>query len=343
MKGLVKYKNGDGFVALQDVEDLPPAPNQVKVEVKAGGVCGSDIHVFHDHISIPIHPPVVMGHEFSGVIVEKGAEASDDIKIGDRVTGESSTYYCGKCRYCLSGYYNLCNERKILGYSSNGSFTRYCNVTAVHKLPDNVSFKIGAITELVACCLHGVIEQTGVSAGDFVVVTGPGPAGLCTSLLALAEGGIVLVCGTSADTHRLKLAEEIGVHYTVNIQEQDPLERVRELTEGYGADVIFECSGSASGVASAIEMVRKRGKFTQIGLLGEPIKIDFEKIAFKEIQMTGSISQRAPAWKRSLTLMGLRPDAYDRLISHEFPLHEWEQAFRMTEKGEGVKIIMVPE
>ena len=184
MKGLVKFARGDGFVELREVEDLPPAPDQVKIEVKACGICGSDLHIYHDEIKIPMRLPVVMGHEFSGVVIEKGKEVRGDIKIGDRVTAEPNVYTCGKCRYCLSEYYNLCSDRKVLGYWFNGGFGRYSNATRVHKLPDRVSFIAGALTEPVAVCAHGVIEQTGISAGDFVAVTGPGPVGLIASLVA---------------------------------------------------------------------------------------------------------------------------------------------------------------
>jgi L-iditol 2-dehydrogenase len=342
MKGVVKYARGDGFVEFREVEDLPPAPNQVKIEVKASGICGSDLHIYHDDINNPIRPPVVIGHEFSGIVVEKGSGVGEDIQMGDRVTGEPSASICGKCRYCLSGYYNLCSERKILGYWFNGSFARYCNAAFVHRLPDNVSFEAGALTELLACCVHGVIEQTGISAGDFVAITGPGPVGLFSALLAMAEGGIVMVCGTSVDKNRLKLAEDLGVHYTLNVESADAGKRVQELTEGYGADVVLECSGVPAAARMALELVRKRGKYTQIGLFGKPIEIDFEKVAFKEVLVKGTVSQRRPAWKRALTLMerGIIPN--ERLISHEFPLQEWEKAFGMFERKEGIKLLLIP-
>lgn len=343
MKGVVKFARGDGFVELRDVEESPPAPHQVKIEVKASGICGSDIHIYHGDINILMRFPVVIGHEFSGVVVDKGSEAGEEIRIGDRVTAEPSATICGRCRYCRSEYYNLCPDRKLLGYWFNGSFARYCNATFVHKLPDNVSFAAGAVTELLACCVHGVVEQTGVSAGDFVVVTGPGPAGLFSSMVALAEGGVVMVCGTSADRHRLKLAEDLGVQYTLDVEKENAPDRVRELTGGYGADIVLECSGVPAGARLGLDLVRKRGKYTQIGLFGKPIEIDFEKVAFREIQVNGSVSHRRPVWKRSLGLMERGVIRNERLISHQFPLREWKKAFEMSEKKEGVKLILVPE
>ena len=342
MIGLVKCARGDGFVELREVEEEPPAANQVKIEVRACGICGSDLHILHDEINIPMRPPVVIGHEFSGVVVEKGSEASNEIRIGDRVTAEPNVYTCGQCRYCRSEYYNLCPDRKVLGYWYNGGFARYTNATRVHKLPDNVSFVAGSLTEPVAICVHGIIEQTGISAGDFVIVTGPGPIGLIAALMALTEGGTVLVCGTSADRHRLRLAEELGVQHTLNAEEYDALERVRQLTEGDGADVVLECSGYPAAARMGLEIVRKRGKYSQIGLFGKPIEIDFEKIAFKEIRVTGSVSQRRPSWKRALNLMGRGIVPAEKLVSHQFPLSEWKKAFEIAERKQGVKLILIP-
>jgi L-iditol 2-dehydrogenase len=230
-----------------------------------------------------------------------------------------------------------------MGYWHNGCFARYCNVTFAHRLPDNVSFEAGAMTELLACCVHGVIEQTGVSAGDFVAVTGPGPVGLFAAQLALAEGGVVMVCGVPGDEQRLKLAQELGAQHVLNVGREDVLQRVRELTGGYGADVVLECSGSAAAANLALDLVRKRGKYTQLGLFGRPIEIDFEKIVFKEIQATGSVSQRRPAWKRALSLMGRGVVKSERLVSHRFPLAEWKKAFDLFEAKEGIKLVLIPE
>jgi L-iditol 2-dehydrogenase len=343
MKGLVKYSLGDGFMELREVDDTPPEANQVKVEVKAAGICGSDLHVLHNDINIPIVPPVIVGHEFSGVVVGKGDCVGEEIAIGDRVTGEPSTYYCGNCRYCRAGYYNLCSERKVLGYSSDGCFAKYCNVTHFHKLPERVSFKEGAMTEPLACCVHAVTEQTGVSVGDFVVVTGPGPIGLLVAMIARAEGGTVLVCGTDRDAERLKRAEEIGIPHTVNVEACDAVALVRDMTGGYGADVVLECSGVPRAAVMGLDMARKRGKYTQVGLFGRPIEIDFEKIAFHEIEVRGALSQRRPSWERALKLMEKNMVSCGALISHEFGLPEWKRAFEIAENREGMKILLVPD
>ncbi len=342
MKGVVKYARGDGFVELRPCEERPPGPQQVKIRVEAAGICGSDLHIYHDTINYNIRTPVVLGHEFSGVVVEKGEAVGDEVAVGDRVTGEPSVYICGRCEYCLSEHYNLCSERQVMGYWHDGCFAPYCNATFVHRLPENVSFEAGALTELLACCVHSVVEQAGVTAGDFVAVTGPGPVGLFAALVAMAEGGTVLLCGTGRDRARLLLAEELGVHHTLDIEAQDAVARVRELTGGYGADLVVECAGVPPAMNLALELVRKRGKLSQMGLPGAPVEIDFEKIAFKELQVSGGIGQRRPAWKRALKLMerGFIPG--EKLISHQFSLEEWDRAFAMAENQEGIKLLLRP-
>ena len=162
------------------------------------------------------------------------------------------------------------------------------------------------------------------------------------SLVALAEGGTVMLCGIARDRARLHLAEELGVPYTVNIDEVDAVQRVQELTGGYGADVVVECAGVVPAMHLALELVRKRGKYSQMGLPGALVEIDFEQIAYKELQVSGGVGQRRPAWKRALRLMerGLIPS--EKLISHEFPLEEWDQAFAMAERQEGVKLLLRP-
>ena len=342
VRAVVKYARGNGYVDLREVEEESPGPDQVKVSVEAAGICGSDLHIYHDTINYAIRTPVVMGHEFSGVVVEKGADVGDEVAVGDRVTGEPSIHICGICRYCRSEHYNLCADRQVMGYWHHGCFAPYCNATFVHRLPDNVSFETGALTELLACCVHSVIEQSGVAAGDFVAVTGPGPVGLVAALVALAEGGTVMLCGAARDEARLRLAADLGVHYTLNVEACDAVERVQQLTAGYGADVVVECAGVAPAMRLALELVRKRGRYCQMGLPGAPVEIDFEKIAYKELQASGGVGQRRPAWDRALKLMaaGLFPG--DRLISHEFDLAEWDQAFAVAERQEGTKLLLRP-
>jgi L-iditol 2-dehydrogenase len=343
MQAVVKAQRGAGFVELREVELAAPGPKQVQVEVRAAGICGSDLHIYHDTINYNIRTPVVMGHEFSGVVVAKGDDVGDEVSIGDRVTGEPSIVICGRCDFCRSGHYNMCPTRQVMGYYHDGCFAPRVNATFVHRLPDNVSFEAGAVTELLACCVHSVIEQCGVVAGDTVAVIGPGPVGLFSALVAMAEGGSVVLCGTGRDRERLAFAErELGVAHTLDVEAVDAPARLRELTGGYGADVVVECAGVAPAIDLALEGVRKRGRVSLMGLPGKRVEVDIEKIAYKELVVSGGIGQRRTAWERSLALMERGVIDNARLISHELPLGDWHRGFEMMEKQEGIKLLLKP-
>jgi L-iditol 2-dehydrogenase len=320
MRGVVKCQRGSGFVELRQVDELPPGPAQVKVEVQAAGICGSDLHIYHDTINYNIRTPVVMGHEFSGVVVDKGSQVGDEVSIGDRVTGEPSIEICGVCDYCRSGHYNMCPTRTVMGYYHDGCFAPFVNATLVHRLPDRISFEAGAVTELLACCVHSVIEQAGVTAGDLVAVIGPGPVGLFSALVARAEGGTVVLCGTGRDAQRLRFAEaELGI-----------------------ADVVVECAGAAAAIDLALEVVRKRGKVSLMGLPGRRVEADLEKIAYKELRVSGGIGQRRTAWERALRLMDSGLIDNEKLISHQLGLAQWQRGFEMMERQEGLKLLLRP-
>lgn len=341
LKAVVKEKRGVGNVVYRDVKEPQPKSGELKVEVKAAGICGTDIHIYHDRFRY--NPPVILGHEFSGVVVDVG-EGVKDFKVGDRVTAEAPAQICGTCAYCRTGNYNLCSNRLGLGWGVDGCFAKYCIIEEkmAHKLPDNVTFKAGALCEPLACVVHG-IELTGITATDLVVVAGPGPIGLLTLQAVKAEGARVVVTGTSVDSERLKMAEQLGADYTINIKNGDLYSEIKNLTKGYGADVILECSGSQASVNTCLEIVKKGGKYTQVGLFGKPITLDFEKVATKELKVTGVQSQKWTAWEKALKLLEAGKIQLEPLVSGEYSMSAWEEAFKAFESKQGLKTVMYPE
>lgn len=341
MKAVVKFKKGEGNIEVRDVQEPKVAPDEVKIEVKAAGICGTDIHIYHEEFKS--NPPVILGHEFCGIIAEIGENVAE-FKVGERVTAETAAKVCGQCRFCRTGNYNLCPERLGLGYGVNGAFTRYCIVRKeiVHRLPDNVDFVSGALCEPLSCTVHGVIEQTGVTAGNVVLITGPGAIGLLSLQLSKVEGGLVVVLGLSVDKERLNLAKKLGADIVMDIQEGNPEEAIQDLTNGYGADVVLECSGASSAAQLGLKLVKKRGKYTQMGLFGKPIDIDFEQIAYKELQVTGFFSQKWTAWEQALKLLGQGKVQTKPLVTKELPITEWKKGFEALEKKEGVKTVLHP-
>jgi L-iditol 2-dehydrogenase len=343
LKAIVKYALGKGNLEVRDVEEPTPGSHQVKVEVKAAGVCGSDLHIYHDEIAIPIEPPVIIGHEFAGVVVELG-ECVEALCIGDRVTCETTAWSCGRCLQCRLGHYNMCANRKVVGYAFDGCFARYCvvNESQVHLLPDTVDFTAGALTEPLACCVHAVLELTSLSAGDVVVITGPGPIGLLCLQLVKAAGGYAVMCGTSQDAKRLNLAQQFDADVIVNVETENVLEVVHRLTDSQGADVFLECAGAPQAARLGLEVTRRGGQYTQIGLFSNPFEMRFDLIAYKELRVTGSLGQRWTSWQRALALMSQGQVDTKSLVSHILPITEWREAFRLFEEKQCLKIVLEP-
>lgn len=343
MKALVKYATGKGNVEVQNVAEPSPGPGQIKVEVKAAGLCGSDLHIYHDEIAIAIEPPVVMGHEFAGVIVEVG-EGVEHYSTGDRVTCETTASSCGRCLQCRMGRYNMCANRRVVGYAIDGCFARYCvvNERQVHLLPDNVDFVAGALTEPLACCVHAVLELTTISAGDMVVITGPGSIGLLCLQLVKAAGAYAVVCGTSQDADRLQAAKQFGADLIVDVETGDALEQIGRLTHSQGADVFLECAGAPPAARFGLRATRRGGQYTQVGLFPGPFEVEFDLIAYKELRVTGSLGQRWTSWQRALALMAQGQVDARLLVSHILPLTDWREAFRLFEERQGLKIVLEP-
>jgi len=340
----VKYAPGKGNVELRDVQEPSPGPDEVMIEVKAAGICGSDLHIYDWDIRLPIRTPVIIGHEFSGVIAEVGSSVTK-WKPGDRVTSETSAYVCGECISCRTGNYNVCAEKRLIGYWFDGAFTKYCVVPSrlVHRLPDNVNFLSGALSEPLACCVNGVVEKTRIKPGDTVVIAGPGPIGLLSLQIAKSQGASVVVCGLSQDRKRLELAEKLGADLTINVEEEDPLKTVSKITDGAGSDVFIDCSGSPNAIRMGLQIVRRGGQYTQIGLTGREFNLDFDLIAYKEITVRGSLGQRWTSWRIGLKMLSKGLVKTEPLISDVLPLSRWERGFQRVRSKEGIKVILKPE
>lgn len=344
MKALFKTAEGPGNMELREAPVPTPGPGEVLVEVKYAGICGSDLHIYHSDIAIPVRPPVITGHEFAGVITALG-QGVTGWSVGERVTAETAVIRCDTCHYCRTGFYNVCPERRTLGYWVNGVFAKYTVVPArnLHRLPPNVDFLLGAMTEPTACCVHAVNELTDIRGGDVVAVIGPGPIGLVCLQLARAEGADVVVLGTTKDEPRLEIARRLGAVATVDVLTQDPVAELADLTRGKGPDVVLECSGSPAGANLGLNLVRRQGQYTQVGLFGRKIEIDFERICYKEAKVTGSIGSIWTAWDKALRFMASGRIDLAPLAADVLPLTEWQEGFRKFEAKEGLKLFLEPE
>lgn len=343
MKALVKYDSAPGNMEIRDIPEPKAGAGEIKIAVKIAGICGSDLHIYHSDIAIPVRPPVVTGHEFSGIITEVG-EGVKGFSVGDRVVSETAYHFCGECDFCKEGYYNLCVERRTLGYWYNGIFTDYTVVPAekVHKIPEGVSDVSAALTEPLACVCHAIYDLCCIKAGDIVLVIGPGAIGIMAMQVAKAQGAVVIISGTDIDGERLKLAKELGADYTINIQQDGLEELVKRLTRGYGTDVVLECSGSEAGVNTGLKMIKKLGYFTQIGMGKPDINFNIESISYKEIHLRGSLGSRNHSWRTALKLQKQGKVHLEPLANPILPLEAWKEAFDRFEKKDGCKFMLVP-
>ena len=339
MKALVKYAPGDGNMELRDVTEPSPGRGEVKVEVKAASICGSDLHILHGDIGIPMRYPVIPGHEFAGVVAEVGAGV-ERVRVGDRVTGENTRSACGVCPQCATGSYNLCAHRLATGYAFDGAFARYVIVPEVriHALPENVDFGSGSLTDPSACAFHATQELTAIRAGDCVLITGPGPMGLFCLQYVRANGGIVVLAGTPRDGARLDLGRRLGAEHIVFADGVEA--KVRELTGGRGVDVVLECSGAEAAARTGIRALRREGIYTQVGIFGRPIQFDLDQVLYKEIRLLGSFSQKFLCWEKALDFCSRGVVRAAPLITHTYPLSEWRRAYEVFERAEAVKVIL---
>lgn len=341
MKALVKTKKGIGNVEIKDVAEPKISGKEVKIEVKATGICGTDIHIYHDRY--PYSVPVILGHEFCGSIVEVSKDI-DNFKVGDRVMSEPSALICNECYYCRNGIYNLCSSRQVYGITVNGGFTKYVAVRkeSIHKLPDNVSFTAGALTEPLACCVHALIEKTQVKAADTVLIFGPGPIGLLAACVSKAQGAFVIIVGTSKDEKRFDLAKKLGVDFCIELNGTNLQKSLTELKIN-PIDIVVEASGSIEGVCRSVEIVRKGGRIVQLGLSGKPVELMLDQIVIKEIQVIGSFAHTWNSFERALELIGRGIVDIEVLVSDKLPLTDWEKGFKKVENKECMKVVLEPD
>ncbi len=343
MQGLVKYAHTDNAVEIRDVPEPTITPDQVLLEVKAVGVCGSDIHMWHENQSWAIKMPVVMGHEFAGVVAQVGDRVTN-WKIGDRVACETAAQVCGQCVYCLSGNYNLCPNRKGYGNLLDGAMTQFvpARPQILHRMPANVTFEQASLTEPVCVAYNALVEKTStVRPGETVVIQGVGAIGIFALQVVRARGaGTIIALGTDVDAHRLDIAKELGATHVINVQHQDPVAFVKSLGDGFGADLIVDATGVSRALKQAMEMVRPNGRITKIGWGPQPLDFSLDPLVGKAVTLQGTFSHTYPTWERVLGLISTGQINLAPVIGGVYPLSEWREAFSAMEHGQNVKSVI---
>jgi L-iditol 2-dehydrogenase len=331
--GLGKLVPGPGNLGLREQAVRRPGPGEVLLEVLAAGICGTDLHIADDEF--PSHPPVTMGHEVTGEVAAVG-DGVDTSWLGVRVACETYFAYCEACSYCRTGRPNLCPERRSIGSHVDGGFARWLTLPArnLHGLPRHVGRHAGALTEPLACVANCLFDPAVVTAGDEVLVIGPGTMGVLSAQAARAAGGRVTVVGLDRDRPRLQVAAALGLA-TVVIDAGD-------VPDVPPPDVVCECSGAAAGAALGLDLVRKGGRYVQVGIFGRPVTVGLDAVLYKEVVVTSGFASTPRSWQRAMALLQHRLVDLDSLVTDVAPLTEWGRAFAATRAAEGMKFVIDP-
>jgi L-iditol 2-dehydrogenase len=329
MPAIVKSGPGPDLVVLEHVAEPVASAGFARVKVTATGICGTDIHVAHDEY--PCEPPVVMGHEILGV-VESVGDPADAAWVGARVACE--TYYstCETCEWCRAGRRNLCPNRRSLGSFENGGFARYVvmPVTNLHRLPDGLGELDGVLSEPLACVAQCLLDPPLISAGDRVLVTGPGAMGQLAAQVAKAQGGDVTLAGLEKDADRLAVAASLGIGTTTSTPPADFY------------DVVIECSGSAPGATTALRAARRGARYVQVGIFGKDVALPFDLVLYKELVVTSGFASTPVSWRRAMSLIEQGLVTLGPLVTRTVAIEDYAAAFDAAAAGEGIKTVIIP-
>jgi L-iditol 2-dehydrogenase len=327
---------------LTDLATPEPQPGEVVISVAACGICGSDVHGYDGSSGRRI-PPIVMGHEAAGFVAKVGHGVTG-LSEGDRVTFDS-TVYCGKCPNCLRGDINLCDRREVLGvscgdYRRAGAFAEFVCVPAhiVHRLPDSLSFPEAALLEAVAVAMHAV-SLAPVAPGSTALVVGAGTIGLLLQQ-ALRVAGCSRVLVADPDRTRLALSQQLGTTETIF---ENALERISQLTNGTGVDLVAEAVGKTESIATSIDCVRKGGTVILVGNITPEIKIPLQKVVSRQLRLQGSCASSGE-YPKAIELLASGKIQVKPLITAVAPLADGPQWFERLYSREPnlMKVVLTP-
>ena len=344
MKAVVKYDNVAGATEVREVPVPSIGPDDVLVETAYIGICGSDPHMHHNKVSYKVNVPLILGHEFAGIIAEVGANVTG-WKVGDRVTSETHADFCGKCVLCRTNNYHVCRERKGYGFQIDGAFAKYVRVPSriLHKVPDNVSLKEAALTEPLCVAYSSLVKHSPLKPGDLVVIIGPGPIGLlCTKIASILGASDIVVVGTDGDDARMEIAKKMGATMTINSSQQDPVPIIMGMRDGYGANLVVDAAGFSPTLKLSLDVVRPCGQINKIGWGPGPVGFSLDQLISKAVALQGTFSHTWDVWEKCLVLMGERTVDLGEVITHELPLDQWQKGFDLMETKEGLKIVLTP-
>ena len=343
MRAIVKPSRGPGF-QLTEVPVPVVGPDDVLIQVKATSICGTDLHI-HDWdpwADAHVEPPLVVGHELCGIVVDRGPNVRSP-DLGQLVSVESHVV-CGTCSFCRTGKGHLCENTQIIGVHRDGAYADYIAVPAINAWvdPPDMPYSIASLQENFGNAVH--TAQVPKVAGRKVLVTGCGPVGIMA--ITAAKGlGARSVFATDVSDYRLDLAKRLGADVIVNPTRQNTVDVILEATDGEGIDVLLEMSGVPSAINEGFTVLKYGGEAALLGLTSAPMEFDLDDhVIFKGATVHGIVGRRL--WETWYEMRGLlRSGVVDLapLVTHRFALEDYERAFALMKSGETGKVVMFPD
>ena len=314
-------------VAVEEVPIPVPGPDELLIQVKASAICGSDIKAYIGKHPL-IRPPIILGHEFSGVIVGKGSGV-DGFRIGERVVVEP-TFACGHCFFCKRMEYYLCENLKQLGHQVPGSFAEYTVAKArfTYRLPNGTSFEKAALAQPLAISLHA-LYRAGIRKGQTVVILGMGAIGLLLLQVALRRGARVIA--SDLVDFKLEKAKALGALRVINGASPEIVNEIRAETHGTGADLVIEAAGSSTTIQQAFSMVRTGGTILLLGITGhDREEVPLERVTLGELNVMGTMRYAMGDFANAIEMIHQNAVDLDTLILRRFALSEISEVFEET-------------
>ena len=330
------YYEGNRRFCMGEGQAIPPGPGEVRLQIACCGVCGTDVHIYHGKMDHRVKIPQVIGHEASGIVAEIGAGV-DNVRPGDRVAVRP--LQPGEPAPVDNGCTHIGKNLKFLGIDTPGAMQASWTVPAatLRRLPESLSLDHGALIEPLAVACHDV-RLGRVAAGEHAVVIGGGPIGLLIALVAREWGAKVIV--SEVNVRRLELAAQLGLP-TVNPAEEDLVEAVKRFTQDAWADVVFEVSGTASGVEAMTRLPRVRGRIVMVAIHSQRQPVDLFPFFWRELQMIGVRVYEAEDFDEAIRLAAAGPLPLDKIVTRISPLEEVQQVFQEIEENPaGMKYLL---
>jgi 2-desacetyl-2-hydroxyethyl bacteriochlorophyllide A dehydrogenase len=335
LKAAIWYGGQD--IRIKEIAKPKIKKNEALVKVKAVGICGSELHAYEGK-SERRKPPLLMGHEFSGLVLDVG-ENIEKICEGDKVVVDP-IIRCGTCEQCRNGRSNICEKMNLIGLHRDGAFAEYVAVPAAncYKLPCGISFKDAIMTEPYSVSIHAV-NLSSAKIGDSAGVVGDGIIGL-TLVQILKLGGIVELTVLGHHDYRLRIAQKLGADLVINPKKESPSDDFFKSKNNTKADKVYDAVGSCESVHQSIHMVKKGGICTLVGMLSKNVNLNVLEIAAKEIELKGSYGYTPSDFKKALTLIGMKRVEQRSIMTHFLPLDEIKFGFE-TLAGRSDQVIKV--